>query len=394
VLLAFCRFSGSQSLPFLNGLFVLEITPLAVAGSFLLVVVSISWQLLCLPAVPAQLLPQTCALHYLLILASLGSILSGDLLSFALFFEGASLFALALALCGTQPGTSPYQHVLYFLPSLMVLGFVAGAADGAHEIGGIALGGGLSALLALVLASRVLFFPFGWPALKVVPSGATAGAPHVLLFLPTVAVYAIVKFLPQSGSLNHVVLILAGISTVAFVLLCYRRKEPSLITLYSYLAQTATVVSVVVYGLSMGRPLHEASFLVLGNHVVSSMGMLLCLSGEDTMRGRFGSLAHLFFVFCMLGLPPSPGFFGRLELFNASLGAHDLSGYLLRFSFLANLFVVYCQSKQLAPVIERVKKGERTPARAVIGLGLLVALLVAGMVFLPQLRPYLSGLAS
>jgi len=188
-------------------------------------------------------------------------------------------------------------------------------------------------------------------------------------------------------------LILASISTVAFVLFCCAQKAPSLVMLYGYLAQTATVVTMLVYGLSTGESLHAASLLVFGNHVVSGMGMLLCLSGEGRVSGRFAGLAYLFFVFCMLGLPPSPGFFGRLELFKTSLGAHDLPGYLLRLSFLANLCVVYCQSKQLAPVIEQIRKGGGTPSRPVIGFGLLAAFLIAGILFLPHLRSYLAWLA-
>jgi hypothetical protein len=77
-----------------------------------------------------------------------------------------SFFALSLALCGALVAGVPFQYVLYFLPFLALLGFVAGAANGSHEIGRLSVGIVLSLLLALVIASRLLLFPLGWPALS------------------------------------------------------------------------------------------------------------------------------------------------------------------------------------------------------------------------------------
>jgi formate hydrogenlyase subunit 3/multisubunit Na+/H+ antiporter MnhD subunit len=128
-------------------------------------------------------------------------------------------------------------------------------------------------------------------------------------------------------------------------------------------------------------------FLILGNHFVSSLGALVCVSVGEDKRGRLGSVALVFFVFCMLGLPPSPGFFGRLVLFKASLAAMDLPGYLLRMSFLVNLVVVYCQSRSLAPVIERIKTGSKSPRPLSVGLLLLGGCLLLGMLFATRLMP-------
>ncbi len=108
--------------------------------------------------------------------------------------------------------------------------------------------------------------------------------------------------------------------------------------LYAYLAQTATVAAMVVYLTLNGRSEPGVCLLIVGNHLVSSLGMLICVSEDEGKRGRFGNAALVFFVFCMLGLPPSPGFFGRLMLFKTSFAATDLPGYLLRLSFLVNLF--------------------------------------------------------
>ena len=160
--------------------------------------------------------------------------------------------------------------------------------------------------------------------------------------------------------------------------------------LYAYLAQTATVAAMVAYLMLNGRSEPGVCLLIVGNHLVSSLGMLICVSEDEGKRGRFGNAALVFFVFCMLGLPPSPGFFGRLMLFKTSFAATDLPGYLLRLSFLANLFVVYCQSKALGPVFSRMKTGPKTSALLTTALLLLGGCLFFGMLFTTKLKNYLA----
>jgi formate hydrogenlyase subunit 3/multisubunit Na+/H+ antiporter MnhD subunit len=392
VLLSFCRFTVTPSFSYMNGLFVWEVTRFSVAASLLFVAVSIPCLMLYLPTVAGRILPQGSALMHLVIFSALGSLFAADVLSFTILFEGVALFAIALAGLGARVKTGPYQYVLYFLPFLALLSFAAVSADGTHEITALSIAGGMSLLLAATVAARLFLFPFGQPALHCLPLGRTAAIPYALFALPAVALSALVRFLPHSSTLGYVVLILAAPSMIVWALVCYKQKEPTRVMLYSYLAQTAMVTTMVVYGLWTGRSLHGASFLILGNHVISGLGVLLCASFDDKTRGRFGSLALLFFIFCMLGLPPSPGFFGRLMLFKASFTAPDIPGYLLRLSFLANLFVVYCQSKHLGPVIDQMKSGSRTPRTVVIALALLAGYLVTAMLFLPQLREYLTGL--
>jgi formate hydrogenlyase subunit 3/multisubunit Na+/H+ antiporter MnhD subunit len=393
VLHSFCRFTVNTSFSSMNGLFVWEVTRFSVAASFLFVAVSIPCLMLYLPTVAGRVLPQVSALIHLLIFSALGSLFAADVLSFTILLEGVPLFAIALAALGARVRTGPYQYVLYFVPFLVLLSFAAVSADGTHEINALCITGGTSLLLAATVAARLLLFPFGQPALHCLPLGKTAAVSYALFALPAIALSALVKFMPRSSTLGYVVLILASFSMIVWALLCYKQREPARVIVYSYLAQTAMVTTMVVYGLWTGRSLHGASFLILGNHVISGLGVLLCASLDDTTRGRFGSLALLFFIFCLLGLPPSPGFFGRLMLFKASFAAPDIAGYLLRLSFLANLFVVYCQSKHLGPVVERMKSGVRTPRTVVIALALLAGYLVTGMLFLSQLREYLTGLS-
>ena len=393
VLLSFSRFSVNTSFSSMNDLLVWEVTRFSVAASLFFVAVSIPCLMLYLPTVAGRILPQVSALIHLVIFSALGSLFAADVISFSILFEGVPLFAIAVAGFGTRVRTGPYQYVLYFLPFLILLSFAAASADGSREISALSMGGGLSLLLAAVVAARLFLFPFGQPALLCLPLGMTAAGPHALFALPAIALFALVKFLRHSSTLGYVVLMLASFSMIVWALLCYRQREPARVMFYSYLAQTAMVTTMVVYGLWTGRHLHGASFLILGNHLLSGLGVLLCVSTDENTRGRFGSLALLFFIFCMLGLPPSPGFFGRLDLFRASLAAPDIPGYLLRLSFLANLFVVYCQSKHLSPVVEQVKSGSGTPLIVFIALSLLAGYLVAGMLFLPQLRGYLTGLA-
>jgi formate hydrogenlyase subunit 3/multisubunit Na+/H+ antiporter MnhD subunit len=178
---------------------------------------------------------------------------------------------------------------------------------------------------------------------------------------------------------------------VVWAILCYRQSKLANVILYAYLAQTATVAVMVVYLMLNVGSEPGVCLLILGNHLVSSLGLLMCASVDEEKRGRFGNAALILFAFCMLGLPPSPGFFGKLMLFKTSLAAADLPAYLLRLSFLVNLFIVYCQSKYLAPVTGRIRTGPKSPRPLTVALLLLGACLFFAMVFVTQLSKYLAA---
>jgi formate hydrogenlyase subunit 3/multisubunit Na+/H+ antiporter MnhD subunit len=389
VLLSFSRFTGTVTVAYVNDLILLEVSKVAVLGSLLSTVCAVSFLIYYLPTAAERSLAEAAALVHLLVFCALGSIFAADLLSFSILFEAVPFFVLALVLLEGKRETSPYQYLLYFTPSILLLVFIGLAAEGVCRVNAVTFQIGATSLLAAVLAARLLFFPFGRPALQCLPLGG--GAPSYALFaLPAVALFALLKFLPYSEFLGQAVLVLAGLAMTVWAILCYIQGTRGKGLLYAYLAQTATVAAMVVYLMLDGRSEPGVCLLIVGSHLVSSLGMLTCASADEEKRGRFGNAALVFFVFCMLGLPPSPGFFGRLMLFKTSYSAMDFPGYLLRLSFLVNLFVVYCQSRDLGPAISWIRTGPKTPAPLTAALLLLAACLLAAMLFTSRLNNYLA----
>jgi formate hydrogenlyase subunit 3/multisubunit Na+/H+ antiporter MnhD subunit len=392
VLLSFSRFTGSVSIALVNDLLLLKVSRVAVLSSLFVMVCTLPFLIYYLGTVAERSLPDAAALFHLLIFCAFGSFFAADLLSFSILFEAVPFFALVLVLVEGKAETSPYQYLLYFTPSLFLLVFVGLAAESVCRVEAVTFQAGATSLLAVVFAARLLFFPFGQPALRCLPLGGRAAVSYALFALPAVTLFALLKFLPYSGFLGRAVLIMAGLSMTVWAVLCYRKHKSGDAMLYAYLAQTAAVAAMVIYLMLDGRSEVGLCLLIVGNHLVSSIGMLMCVSVDEEKRGRLGNAALIFFVFCMLGLPPSPGFFGRLMLFKTSFAATDLPGYLLRLSFLVNLFVVYCQTRALVPVLARVKSASRTPAPLTAALLLLGACLFVSMLFTTRLNNYLSVL--
>jgi hypothetical protein len=390
VLFSFARFTGSVSIGYLDELLLLQVSRVTVLSSLLFMVCSISFLIYYLPTVAERALPEAAALIHILIFCAVGSFFAADLLSFSMLFEAVPLFVLALVLLEGKTESLPYRYLLYFAPSILLLVFVGLAAESVCGIKAVTFQVGATSLLAAVLAARLLFFPFGQPALKCLSLDGRAAVSYALFSLPAVALFALLKFLPYSSFLGQVVLVLAGFAMTVWAIFCYGQGRLLSGMLYAYCAQTAIVATVVVYLMLNGRSEPGVCLLIVGNHLVSGLGMLICLSVDEGKLGRFGNAALVFFTFCMLGLPPSPGFFGRLMLFKTSFAAADLPGYLLRLSFLVNLFVIYGQSRQLVPVIERMKSASKTPALLTASLLLLGSCLLLGMLFTTQLKNYLA----
>jgi formate hydrogenlyase subunit 3/multisubunit Na+/H+ antiporter MnhD subunit len=391
VLLSFSRFTGNVSVAYVNDLFLLEVSRVAVLGSLFVMICTLSFLVYYLPTKTESSLPEVAALIHLLIFCALGSFFAADLLSFSILFEAVPLLALALVVLEGRVEPFPYRYLLYFAPSLLLLVFMGLIGESICAIRAATFQVGATSLLAVVLAARLLFFPFGQPALKCLPLDGRLAGSYAIFSLPAVALFALLKFVPYSGFLGQAVSITAALSMTVWAILCFRKGKPGSTMLYAYLAQTATVATMVAYPLLNGRSESGVCLLIVGNHLVSSLGMLMCASVDEGKRGRFGNAALIFFVFCMLGLPPSPGFFGRLILFKTSFAATDLPGYLLRLSFLVNLFLVYCQSGQLAPIIGRLKSPSKTPVPLAVALLLLGGCLFFGMLFTGQVNQYLAG---
>ncbi len=180
VLLSFSRFTGKVSVAYANDLILLEVSRVAVLGSLLLMVCTLPFLIYYLPTVAERSLPEAAALIHLLMFCALGSFFAADLLSFSSLFEAVSLFALALVVLEGKAETPPYQYLLYFTPSALLLVFVGLAAESVCQINAVTFQVGATSLLAAVLAARLLFFPFGQPALKCLPLGGRPAVSYAL----------------------------------------------------------------------------------------------------------------------------------------------------------------------------------------------------------------------
>ncbi len=375
-LLSMSGISGRVSVAYLGGFLPLEISKLPVVVSLIFLVCSMAFLIYFLWLQDANRLSKGATLFHLLIFFALASFYSKGLLSFVIFFEAVPLLAFALLVSEGRMQSPSWQNLLYFVPLPLLLlstGLISESVSDAHSM---ILAAGATLLLAVVFASRLILFPFGWPALRCLPLARRAAASYALYALPAVALLALIKFLPYSMPLIHTMLVLAAFSMVAWAVACFRQGRENAGALYAYLAQTSTVALMVTYSVLDAGFQAGVTFVVIANHLAASLGLLLCVSVADEQRGRFGNAALVVFAFCMLGLPPSPGFFGRLALFKASLSATDVPSYLLRLSFLVNLFLVYCQSRYLAVVIGRMTTGPKTPRSLIVSLLLLVACLL------------------
>ncbi len=396
VLFSFSRLTAKVIIADLGGLLILEVDRLSVLSSLLFLACAIPFLMYYLQTLDRERLPGNAALVHLLVSSALGSFFAANLLSFTMFFEAVPLLALALVALESKADSSSYQYLLYFVPFPILLlftglatGRVSPSASGYLNV--ITLHPGATLLLAVVFAARLLLFPFGWPAVKCLPLNGRSAASYALFSLPVVTLLALLKFLPYSRFLGQAMLVLAAFSMVVWALLCYRQTKSDNVTLFAYLAQTAVVAVMVVYLLLYVGSRPDVYFLVIGNHVMSSLGLLVCASLDDEKRGRLGNAGLFFFAFCMLGLPPSPGFAGRLALFRTSFSATDLPAYLLRLSFVVNLFIVYCQSRYLASIIDRLKVGPKSPRSLTVALLLLGGCLLFAMLFTGQVKHYLAN---
>ena len=390
VLVAFARFTEPASVALLKGLLLFEVSRLSVLASFVVLVIFGVGAIIYVPLMQEGNIAQGSTSLLLAAFCAVGSVLSKDPLSFAILLGGVPLRVFVRARLEKGFSGSPQVYLLYFIPSVMLILFAA-VARGTAPVSGLGpISKGAALLLSVILAAYLLFWPFGGPSIRLLPFGRNA-APLAVSVIAAVAFFGLVKFLPHSTMLGLAMVSLGAVSAIAWTIMCYRSKAPVSTAQHGYFAQTSAVCVMIACALSAKADSSGEWFLILSNHLIAGFGMLLSASWGEERRGRYLHVAAIFFAFCFLGLPPSPGFFGRLHLFLGSFGDHTLFGYLLRLSFLVNLFLVYCLPKSLAAASRDAETASKTPWWVVCPLGVLAAALLLSMLFLPHLRAYLAA---
>jgi hypothetical protein len=390
VFLSFARFTEAARVILGSGPVQFEVSRSSVMAALVAVVLSGASALFYLPCLRNGDVAKGAAFLLLAPSFTIGSILSADPFSFAIFLGCVPAVLFVFSRLESVPALSPYLYILYFLPAVMVILFPAFVGSEVTLAELETLSAAAALLLALVFGCYLLFWPFGLILLRLLPSGNSA-APLVMSMVSAAGLFGFVKLLPQSSLLGQTVGVLAAVSTVAWTIACYRSREQASTVRTSYLAQTSAISVMIAWSMS-GQSLHSGEwFLILSNHLVAGFGMMLCASLEEERRGLFAHVALIFFAYCFLGLPPSAGFFGRLHFFRGSFGDHGLFGYLLRLSFLASLFLVYCLPRSMASSSKGAESAVKTAWPAAWSAGLLAGVLLLSMFFMSYLRVYLSA---
>lgn len=390
VLLAFTRFTETAHIAVGRGLFLFEVSRQGLLACLYILAISAAALLFYVPSMQQGDLARASSALLLASLCAVGTIFSVDALSFALLLGGVPVPLFALDRLGYNERRSSRLYLLYFLPAVLLILFAVIGGDAALSASAGSISGMAGLLLVLVSAAYLLFYPFGFPATSLIPLDRTA-APIVMSMIPATALFGLVRFLPLSTLLGQTIASLGAISSVAWGIVCYRSKEPASTIRHGYLAQTSAISVMIACALSSEAESVGDWFPVVSNHIVAGFGVLLCASVEGQRRGRYLRWALIFFAFCLLGLPPSPGFFGRLHLFLGSFGDRGLFGYLLRLSFLVNLFLVYCLPKALVASPNDTGSVAKPPWWVSWSIGVLAGALLLSMLFQTHLRAYLSA---
>ena len=305
--------------------------------------------------VRSRLLP---ALSLFLATGLNGVFLTGDVFNFYVFFELAMIAAYILATYGDearQLGAGFIFAVVNLLGSFLFLIGVAAMyhVTGTLEMEAVAAGLELAEPTAVILIAVAIFVAFGvklglFPFHFWLPTVYSAASPGVAAMLSgavaNIGSYGLLRFgaeiLPEELRLGASVLIAIGtVSVVYGALQALSRRDSSEVLAYSAIGQAGYVL----IALGVGGTVGLAAAVVYA--VVNSLNKaLLFLSTE--IRGWLVGAAFAVGAFSVAGVPPSAGFFGKVELFRAGIEEQSVALVALIFVGGALSFVYMFQIYQ------------------------------------------------
>ncbi len=287
-----------------------------------------------------------------------GLFLTGDVFNFYVFFELSMISSYVLSCYGDearQLGASFVFAVVNLLGSFL---FLLGVAAIYHVSGTLAmedvaariapLEGSAAILIAIAFfiafGIKLGLFPFHFWLPTVYISSTPAVAAILSGAVANIGSYGLLRFgadiLPVELELGATVLLVLGTASIVYgAVQALSRRSAAEVLAYSAIGQAGYVLVALGIGGPVG--LGAAVVYAVANAINKS---LLFLSTE--IRGPLVGAAFVVGAFSVAGLPPTAGFFGKVEMFRAGIDADSVALVLLVFLGGALSFVYMFQIYQ------------------------------------------------
>lgn len=323
-----------------------------------------------------------------------GLFLTGDVFNFYVFFELAMIAGYVLSAYG---GEARHYGAAFVFAVVNLLGsfvFLIGVASIYHVTGTLEMSEVAARMATVEPATAILiavgiFLAFGvklglFPFHFWLPAVYVGASPAVAAILSgalaNIGAYGLLRFggelLVAELVLGATVLIIIGSASVVYgALQAMSRRDAGEVLAYSAIGQAGYVL----IALGVGGPVGYAAAVVYA--IVNSLNKALLFLAAP-LRGWLIGTAFAIGAFSVVGVPPTAGFFGKLELFRAGIDSESAWLVALMFVGGALSFVYMFQIYQY-----RYWRHERLsdPSPAVLrGVALALAALVVAAGIWPE----------
>ena len=260
-----------------------------------------------------------------------GLFLTADIFSFYVFFELSMIAAYVLSAYGNKPRQLSAGFIFAVVNLLGSFLFLLGVAAIYHVTGSLAMDTVAERIAsveanAVILIAVAIFVAFGvklglFPFHFWLPTVYTSATPGVAAMLSgalsNIGSYGLLRFgadlLPAELRLGAVVLIALGTASILYgAIQAVSRRASAEVLAYSAIGQAGYVL----IALGVGGPVGYTAAVVYS--IANALNKaLLFLSVE--VRGWLVGMAFAIGAFSVAGVPPTAGFFGKLELFRAGI---------------------------------------------------------------------------
>jgi multicomponent Na+:H+ antiporter subunit D len=318
-----------------------------------------------------------------------GLFLTGDVFNFYVFFELAMISAYALAAYGDQARQLRAAFIFAVVNLLGSFLFLIGVAALYHVTGTLQMEGvaaGLDDVRAGtgVLIAVMIFVAFGvklglFPFHFWLPTLYTSATPGVAAILSgavaNIGSYGLLRFgaeiMPASLERGAEVMIAIGTISILYgAMQALSRRTCSEVLAYSAIGQAGYVL----IALGIGGPVGLAAAVIYA--IVNALNKALLFLATE-IRGWIVGAAFVIGAFSVSGIPPSAGFFGKLELFRAGIDEQSIALVALIFLGGALSFVYMFQVYQHDFWSPNARRGPPSPWTPRIVAAVLAALVVA-----------------
>ncbi len=320
-----------------------------------------------------------------------GLFVTGDVFNFYVFFELAMIASYALSSYGGEPRQLTGAFVFAIVNLLGSFLFLLGVAATYHVTGVLAMDAVAerigevepSAVIAIAVAFFVAFgvklglFPFHfW--LPAVYASATPGVAAILSgAVANIGSYGLLRFgadvLPAELRQAATVLIVIGSASIVYgAVQAVSRRSASEVLAYSSIGHAGYVL----VALGLGGPVGIAAAVIFS--IANALSKTLLFLASE-LRGRFMATAFLVGVLSVAGVPPTAGFFGKVELFRAGIDTGSAALLALLFLGGALSFVYMFQIYQHDFWRGERKRGPTAPHARAAALVLAVVVVAVGL---------------